>query len=132
MRQKQKRYLNIIGKGENTEVACWNYQIIGNTYKTKIEFEKKNYGNKKINNAKDQKQVWKEIKDPKKSKTDKNVIFYAIEYKNDDYQIATQFNNYFVNSSKFTCERFKFGVIITEKITNISIVWKISQTITML
>ena len=41
----------------------------------------------------------REIKDLvlKKSKT---VIFYGIEYKNDDHQIATQFNNYFVNSIK--------------------------------
>ena len=28
------------------------------------------------------------------------MIFYGIEYKNDDHQIAAQFNNYFVNSIK--------------------------------
>ena len=44
---------------ENTEVVCANnYNLVRNTYKTKIEFEKNNYVNKKIN-AKDQKQMWK-------------------------------------------------------------------------
>ena len=69
-------------KIENTEVAWASYKIVRNTYKTKIKFEKNNFVNKKINNAKDQKQMWKVIKDLvlKKNKT---VIFYGIEYKND-------------------------------------------------
>ena len=41
--------------------------------------------------------MWKEIKD---LVLKKNGIFYGIEYKNDDHQITTQFNNYFVNSIK--------------------------------
>ena len=61
-------------KVENTEVAWANYKTVRNTYKTKIEFEKNNFINNRINNAKDQKQMWKEIKDLflKKNKT---VIF---------------------------------------------------------
>lgn len=32
---------------ENTEVACAKYKIAKNTYKTKIEFEKNNFEQKK-------------------------------------------------------------------------------------
>ena len=63
------------------------------------------------------------------------MIFYGIEYKNDDHQIATQFNNYFVNSIKsinntienvqyvnnlaMITNRFKFRGITTKEIKNI-------------
>ena len=86
-----------IAKMENTEVALSNYKLIRIIYKTKFEFEKNNFVIKKISNVIDQKQMWKEIKDLvfKKNKTViKNVIFYGIEYKNDEHQISTQFNNY--------------------------------------
>lgn len=68
----------------------------------KIESEKNKYINNKINNAKDQKQMWKEIKHlvlKKKQSVITNVIFNNVEYK-DNNQIASHFNNYFVNSIK--------------------------------
>ena len=41
-----------IAKMENTEVAYANYKIVRNIYKTKSDFEKTNFVNKKISNAK--------------------------------------------------------------------------------
>lgn len=99
-KEKVRKYQ--IAKTENTDTAWNNYKITRNTYKTQIEAKKNNYINKQINNAKDQKQMWREIKNLvlKKNKTGiKDVIFNDIEYK-DNYQMATQFNDYFVNSIK--------------------------------
>ena len=65
----------------------------------------------------------------------KNVMFYGIEHKSDDHQIATQFNNYFVNIIKSInntiqdeqylnnldgiTNRFKFRAITTEETKNV-------------
>lgn len=71
-------------------------------YKNKSENEKNKYVNNKINNAKDQKQMWKEIKNfvlKKEETIIKTVIFNDRECK-DNYQIANKFNNYFVDSIK--------------------------------
>lgn len=87
-------------KLKNTNQAWTNYKTKRNIYKVKIENEKNKYINNKINNADDQKQMWREIKDlvfKKKHNEIKNVIFNQVEYK-DNIEIANQFNNYFVDS----------------------------------
>lgn len=50
-------------KLKNTNQAWTNYKTKRNIYKVKIENEKNKYINNKINNADDQKQMWREIKD---------------------------------------------------------------------
>ena len=55
IRLKTEKVLKYQNAMENTVVAWSNYKIIRNTFKTKIEFEKNNFVNKKISNAKDQK-----------------------------------------------------------------------------
>lgn len=85
---------------ENTNEAWNSYKIIRNKYKVKIEKEKSNYINNKINNANNQKEMWNKIKELvlRKPKTViKTVKYNQIEYK-DSFQIAKNFNTYFVNS----------------------------------
>lgn len=99
-REKITKYY--IAKSENTNVAWNNYKQIRNKYKTKIIYEKNKFINHKISNAKDQKQMWKEIKDlvlNKNKNVIQNVIFNNIEYK-ENLQIASHFNKYFVDSIK--------------------------------
>lgn len=91
-----------IAKIENSVEAWANYKSIRNLYKVKIENEKFKYINNRIKNARDQKQMWREIKELviKQNKNEiKCVIFNNVEYK-EYYQIASHFNKYFVNSVK--------------------------------
>lgn len=100
---KQEKILKYqAAKRENSNNAWNDYKIIRNNYKVKIENEKNKYINNQINNAKDQKDMWREIKDlvlKKNKNVIQSVIFNNIEYK-DNYNIASQFNNYFIQSIK--------------------------------
>ncbi|XP_075167997.1 uncharacterized protein LOC142240182 [Haematobia irritans] len=96
--QKMEKYRK--AKLENA-MSSWNmYKRTRNMYKAKIINTRNRYINSKINGAKNQKQMWRKIKDlvlrNEKSAID-NVIFNQIEYK-DNRVIANKFNEYFVNS----------------------------------
>lgn len=124
-------------KFENNDEAWANYKSIRNLYKVEIENEKNKYINDQINNAGDQKQMWKKIKELvlKKNKNEiKSVIFNHVEYKNNN-QIASHFNEYFINSIKLiresiedvqyinqiqiTNKKFKFSAITILELKNI-------------
>lgn len=146
---KKEKIINYnIAKTENT-TAAWNrYKLIRNTYKNKTESEKEKYVNSKINNAKDQKQMWKQIKElvlKRNKNVIKTVIFNEIEYK-DNFQIATQFNKYFVDSIKsirdtienvqyinnipVITNRFRFRTITIQELKDICKKLEINQILT--
>lgn len=89
-----------IARYENTNEAWSQYKNIRNIYKVKIQNEKRKYINNKIIFAKDQKEMWREIKNlilKKYMSTIEAVIFDTIEYKN-NLEIAENFNKYFISS----------------------------------
>lgn len=86
----------------NTEEAWNDYRIYRNIYKVNVENAKNKFTSDKINKSTNQKEMWREIKDLvlKKPRDEiNNVIFNNIEYK-DNFEIANNFNMYFVNSIK--------------------------------
>lgn len=89
-------------KYSQTEEAWSEYRELRNKYTVETKNDKFKYINNRINNAKDQKQMWNEIKSlviKKPKNVIKSVIFNQVEYK-DNLQIANKFNNYFVDSIK--------------------------------
>lgn len=99
-REKINKYQ--IARIANTTEAWANYKALRNFYKVKVENEKNKYINNKINNAKDQKEMWRKIKSlilKKAHNPIETVIFDQIEYK-ENYQIASMFNKYFISSIK--------------------------------
>lgn len=63
MLKREKVFKYQFAMFENTDEAWNNYKIIRNTYKVKLENEKNKYINDKINNARDQKEMWRKIKE---------------------------------------------------------------------
>lgn len=98
--QRDKCHKYQIALIENSYEAWNNYKTCRNRYKVEVENQKDNYVNNKVSNAKDQKEMWKQIKDlvlKKCQNVIQTVIFDNIEYK-DNKEIANKFNQYFVDS----------------------------------
>lgn len=139
MLKLQKVHKYQLARFTNTR-ECWNeYRNARNKYKVKIQNEKNKYINNKINQATNQKQMWKEIKTlvlKKNNNVIQSVIFNHGEYKNNK-EIASQFNQYFIESIQtirqsignvqyinkipLTNHKFKFRAISIDELKNICI-----------
>lgn len=85
----------------NNETEWENYRKIRNFYKNKLDQAKNNYVNNKIETSKDQKSMWRTIKEMvlNNNKTGNiKEIMFADGVVNDAGEIAEKFNQYFVNS----------------------------------
>lgn len=84
----------------NNEIEWNKYKSIRNEYKNNLHYAKKNHISNKIQNCRDQKHMWKNIKKLVLNETRgkiKNVNFANRMYTN-DLIIANKFNRYFINS----------------------------------